>query len=91
MSSHPFSEEQIREEVRLLVAALTERSPEEVTDTANFITELGIDSLMAIEMLVALDRRFGIDIPEPEFNRIKDVNETVTAVQHYLASRQSSD
>ena len=40
--------EQVKEEVRKRVAELTEMDPAEVSDTASFIDELGVDSLMAI-------------------------------------------
>jgi acyl carrier protein len=77
--------EEIRQEVRRLVAEITERSPDEVSDTALFQEDLGIDSLMAIEMLVAVDKKYRIQIPEEEFGTIKNVNDAVAVVQRHLA------
>jgi len=79
-----ITETQVREEVRNRVAELTEQDPSEVTDTADFIEELGVDSLMAIELMVALDKEFQIDIPEEEFREIKNVNEAVLTVMKHL-------
>ena len=76
--------EQVREEVRERVAELTELETEEVTDTASFMDELGVDSLMAIELMVALDKEFQIDIPEDEFREIKNVNEAVEVIMRHL-------
>jgi acyl carrier protein len=79
-----ITEAQVRDEVRNRVAELTEQDPSEVTDTADFIEELGVDSLMAIELMVALDKEFQIDIPEEEFREIKNVNEAVLTVMKHL-------
>ena len=77
--------EEIRREVRRLVAEITERSPDEVSDTALFMEDLGIDSLMAIEMLVAVDKKYRIQIPEEEFGTIKNVNDAVAVVERHIA------
>jgi len=85
MANQPITAEDIRNEVRKLVAEITEREPDEVSDTAEFVEELGIDSLMAIEMLVAVDKKYKIEISEEEFAKIKNVNDAVAAVQRHLA------
>jgi len=86
MAPKPATAEEIRREVRRLVAEITERSPEEVSDTALFMEDLGIDSLMAIEMLVAVDKKYRIQIPEEEFGTIKNVNDAVAVVRRHLAA-----
>jgi acyl carrier protein len=75
----------IRMEVKRLVAEITEREPEEISETANFVEELGIDSLMAIEMMVAVDKKYKVEISEEEFGKIKNVNEAVEVVLRHLA------
>jgi len=78
--------EQVRLEVRKRVAELTEREPSEVTDGADFIDELGVDSLMAIELMVALDREYKIDIPEEEFRQIRNVEQAVDVVMKHVGA-----
>jgi acyl carrier protein len=85
MANEQVTADAIRNEVRKLIAEITEREPEEVSDTAQFVEELGIDSLMAIEMLVAVDKKYKIEISEEEFGKIKNVNDAVEAVQRHLA------
>ena len=82
--------QQIRQEVKKLIAEVTEREPEEITDTALFADELGLDSLMAMEVMVAVDKRYKINIPEDEFGKIKNVNDTVEVVQRHIASGASA-
>lgn len=87
MTNGQVTSEKVREEVKRLIAELTEREPGEITDTALFIEDLGVDSLMAIEVMVALDKRYKIDIPEAEFNKIKNVDDAVTVVMQHLTGR----
>ncbi len=90
MTTQPVTEELVREEVKRLIAELTERDPGEITDTAMFVDDLGVDSLMAIEVMVALDKRYKIDIPEAEFNQIKNVNDSVTVVMKHISGKVST-
>jgi acyl carrier protein len=84
-----YTTEQIRAEVKRLIANVTEREPEEISDTALFGEDLGVDSLMAMEVMIAVDKKFKIDIPEEEFNKATNVNESVALVEHWL-SKQSA-
>jgi acyl carrier protein len=82
--------EQIRDEVKRLIAEVTEREPEEITDTALFAEELGVDSLMAMEVMVAVDKKYKINIPEDEFAKIKNVNDTVEVVKRHMDAGASA-
>jgi acyl carrier protein len=81
MPTAPFTAERIRCEIKKLIAAVTERDPEEISDTASFKDDLGVDSLMAMEVMVSLDKLFNIDIPEEEFTQANNVEEAVIMVQ----------
>jgi len=81
-----YSADEIRVGVRQLVAEVTERKPEQISDTAAFDKDLGIDSLMATELMVAMERKYRIKIPEQEFTKIRNVKEAVAAAQRHLAS-----
>jgi acyl carrier protein len=90
MTTGPVTEELVRAEVKRLIAELTERESAEITDTALFVDDLGVDSLMAIEVMVALDKRYKIDIPESEFNQIKNVNDAVNIVMKHVSGKVSA-
>jgi acyl carrier protein len=85
-----YTKEQIRAEVKRLIANVTEREPEEISDTALFGEELGVDSLMAMEVMIAVDKKFKIDIPEEEFNKATNVNESVALVENWLAKQSAA-
>lgn len=84
MQNGHATQDEIRLEIKKLVASITEREPEEIPDGAQFTTELGIDSLMAMEIMVAMDKKFHINIPEEEFMRATDVDKAVLMISHYL-------
>jgi acyl carrier protein len=84
MAANQEKAQEVRAEVIRLVAEITEREPEEISDTALFIEDLGIDSLMAIEMLVAMDKKYKIRIPEEEFGKIKNVQDAVAVVLRHM-------
>ncbi len=84
MPDTQITEELIKSEIKRLIADVTEREPEEVTDTASFSEDLGVDSLMAMEVMVAVDKKFKIDIPEEEFGKIKNVLDAVAVVKAHL-------
>jgi acyl carrier protein len=90
MPATTYTENEIRAEVKNLVARVTERETNEIPDDAHFMDQLGVDSLMAMEIMIAVDRKFGIDIPEEEFNKATNVNESVALVQHWLTHRAAA-
>jgi acyl carrier protein len=85
LATNEITSEQIRATVKELIAEITEREPSEISDTALFTEDLGIDSLAGMEIMVTVDKRFKVDIPEEEFDKIKNVNDAVETVQRYLA------
>jgi acyl carrier protein len=85
LATNEITSEQIRATVKELIAEITEREPSEISDTALFTEDLGIDSLAGMEIMVTVDKRFKVDIPEEEFDKIKNVNDAVEMEQRYLA------
>ncbi|HVL40283.1 MAG TPA: acyl carrier protein [Fimbriimonadaceae bacterium] len=59
---------------------------EEVTESASFTDDLGADSLDVVELVMALEDEFSIDIPDEEVNEIKTVGDAVNYIQKKLGS-----
>jgi len=59
---------------------------EEVSETASFQEDLGADSLDVVELVMALEDEFGIDIPDEEVGEIKTVGDAVS----YIEKKQTS-
>jgi acyl carrier protein len=86
MTNGQITADDVRAEMKKLIAVVTEREPEEVSDTAQFVDDLGVDSLMAMEVMVTVDKKFKINIPEEEFAQIRTVNDAVSTVMRHLAA-----
>ena len=57
--------------------------PEKVTPDAAFIDDLGADSLDTVELVMALEDEFGLDIPDEEADKIKTVQDAID----YIAAK----
>ena len=57
---------------------------EEVVESASFTEDLGADSLDVVELVMALEEEFGIEIPDEEVGEIKTVGDAVTYIQKKL-------
>lgn len=79
-----INEDYIRLEIKRLISELTERDLDEIGDTTLFRDELGVDSLTALEVMFAVDKKFGISIPDDEYHQLSHVNDTVALVLKYL-------
>lgn len=55
---------------------------EEVVESASFTEDLGADSLDVVELVMALEDEFGIDIPDDEVNNIKTVGDAVQYIKN---------
>lgn len=55
-----------------------------VTPTASFTNDLGADSLDVVEMVLAFENAFGIEIPDEESEKITNVGDVVAYLEHKL-------
>ncbi len=79
--------EDVKSHIKNLLVELAECEPEEVSDTAHFQDDLDLDSLTAIELMVALDKKYNIDIPEEEFRSIENLGQSVEMVMKHLRAK----
>lgn len=68
------------DEVAQVAAEVFGTSAAEVAAAGSFAGDLGATSFLTIELLVRLERRYGVRIPEPEFYRMTDLRRTHQAV-----------
>ena len=57
--------------------------PEKVKSEASFIDDLGADSLDIVELVMAMEEEFDLEIPDEDAEKLKTVND----VQSYLSSK----
>ena len=54
-----------------------------VTDNANFIDDLGADSLDTVELVMAFEEEFGCEIPDEEAEKIQTVQDAVNYIDSH--------
>ncbi len=73
----------LEQEVRELIADIIEMDPNEIGPDAQLVEDLGMDSMMALEILAALEKRFKIKLPEEELPKITTVNKAIELTRKY--------
>jgi acyl carrier protein len=56
-----------------------------ITDSASFINDLGADSLDTVELIMELENRFNIQIPDEDQEKIQTVGDAISYVQSKIA------
>lgn len=56
-------------------------SASQVTEEADFIKDLNADSLDVVELIMALEEKFGIEIPDEQAEKIKTVGDALRFIQ----------
>ncbi len=69
------------DQVKEVIVEQLNVSPEEVKPEAKFVEDLGADSLDVVEMIMALEEKFEIEIPDSEAEKIQTVQDVVDFVQ----------
>jgi acyl carrier protein len=67
--------------VKEIVAEQLGRDVNEVTIEASFIDDLGADSLDIVELVMAMEDEFGIEIPDEEAEKIKTVKDVIEYIK----------
>jgi acyl carrier protein len=73
--------ENIEEKVRKIVAEQFEVPAEKVTMNALFMDDLKADSLSVVELVLAIEEAFGLEIPDEDAEKIKTVGDVVNYVK----------
>ena len=60
----------------------------EVTPTASFVDDLGADSLDTVELVMAFEEAFGIEIPDEDAEKITRVKEAVEYIESHAKSKK---
>src|SRR3990167_7080582 len=76
-----FMAESIHDRVRAIIAEQLGVKIEEVTDTASFVEDLGADSLDTVELVMALEEEFGIEIPDEDAEKMVTVEDAIKYIE----------
>ncbi len=71
----------VEERVKQIIVEQLGVEPSEVTPAASFVDDLGADSLDRVELIMALEETFGVEIPDDEAEKIATVQDAIDYIQ----------
>ena len=71
----------VEEKVKNIIVEQLGVEPEQVKPEAQFVNDLGADSLDTVELIIALEEEFNIDIPDEQAEKIKTVGEAINHIK----------
>ena len=75
------------EQIKLIIAEQLSAEPDKITPETSIIDDLGADSLDVVELVMALEEKFGIEIPDEDAEKINTVGDIVS----YVEANKSND
>jgi acyl carrier protein len=73
------------ERVKNIVVEQLGVSADEVSPESSFVDDLGADSLDVVELVMALEEEFGVEIPDEDAEKIATVGEAVKYIEAHLS------
>jgi acyl carrier protein len=75
-------------EIKGLIAKIIKRDPDQIDSNANIFQAYKVDSLLGVEILAGLDKKYGIDIPETKLKDIRTVNDIIRITEEILSKKK---
>jgi acyl carrier protein len=76
-----MSDKPIDQRVKDIVVEQLGVKAEQVTPQAKFIEDLGADSLDTVELVMALEEEFGIEVPDEQAEKLQSVGDVIKYVE----------
>lgn len=74
-----------QDKIKQIIADQLGVKKEEVTDNAKFVDDLGADSLDTVELVMALEEEFGIEIPDEDAEKLATVGDALRYIDEKSA------
>ena len=77
--------EELKKQVIGIISEQLGLDEEEIILEASFVDDLGADSLDIVELVMALEEEYGIEIPDEDAEKIKTVQDAITYIQEHTS------
>ncbi|AXA35093.1 MAG: acyl carrier protein [Candidatus Hydrogenedentota bacterium] len=78
----------VEQKVREIVAQQLGKNVDQVTPEASFRDDLGADSLDVVELVMALEEEFGVEIPDEDAEKIQTVGQAIDYLKEKVGSSE---
>ena len=79
----------VDEKVKDIISEQLGVKKEEIKPESSFIDDLGADSLDTVEVVMALEEEFGIEIPDEDAEKITTVGEAVKYIENKISKKEA--
>lgn len=76
-----MSESSIESKVKEIIVEQLGVNPEQVTENASFIEDLGADSLDTVELVMAFEEEFSVEVPDEDAEKLQTVGDVVKYIE----------
>ncbi|MDD5201288.1 MAG: acyl carrier protein [Terrimicrobiaceae bacterium] len=76
-----MSEKSIEEKVKDIIVEQLGVTPEQVTPAASFIEDLGADSLDTVELVMAFEEEFNVEVPDEDAEKLQSVGDVIKYIE----------
>jgi acyl carrier protein len=77
------AEKTIEQQVKEIIVEQLGVNADQVTSDAKFIEDLGADSLDTVELVMALEEKFQLDVPDEEAERLQTVGDVIKYIEDH--------
>ena len=81
----PMSSEEVYDKVKEIIVEQLGVAETAITPDASFIDDLGADSLDIVELIMALEEEFDLEIPDADAEKIVTVGDVVEYIREHVA------
>jgi acyl carrier protein len=75
-----------RKKVIAIIAEQLAKPEDSISESSHFVDDLGADSLDTVEIIMAIEEAFGLEIPETEQEKIRTVGDAITYIDKHHKS-----
>ena len=84
IKSYGMDKSEILARVKEVVSSVLKLDPSEITDDANFIFDLGADSMQSVELVAGFEEAFDIEMDQDKALEIQNIGDAVDFIAEYL-------
>ena len=83
-----MADKPIEEKVKDIIVEQLGVNPEQVTPQASFIEDLGADSLDIVELVMAFEEEFGVEVPDEDAEKLQTVGDVIKYIEEKSSKQQ---